>query len=517
MDGMRTLEEQLARVLARAGFEAGLATAICAGETGLPEQRMLALVATDPVGIQQIVLSSRRMKTRLGASMLLADTWDRRWVGREDVAVVYAGGGQALLLATTDDAPRIVKEATQAFAELMYGRLGVAWVGVSPRGLAEGPRDSAQVPALGIGGNGFGALVSRVGALVRADKDTLGPPATPFSGLRCKECGVRARIVSTGSSGRCERCDAFHSSAREEELDTFDEIGRKLAFLAIDGTEVGRRLQEQRTLGDYAAFSQRLASAFSWSRVLDEFHDRSAPLPVVRGGDDVLLVYEAGVPGTFGVACRVVERIAADLADLGIGVGAGLVVTGHLPARRACALANALVRSAKDDARARGSGTSIDFEVVQSGAGVTEDIELLRQARSIRAAEGPWVGGESSARPMWRPLSLPEAKDLDRAAESAGSDQWSALYRVNERFHGQGLVPTLIGAHYDAARQDAARQKRDAGLAAVLGLDPEQLPSLSEDSGFLLRQRPAGRDAAFRWETAVPDLLDIHRMSREGR
>ncbi len=512
---MKTLEASLAEVMDGAGFAPDLARPICSGQLGLPADPNLALIATDPVGIQQLVLSSRRMKTRLGASTVLARDWDRRWHGREDVAVVYAGGGQALLVAAARDAAAVVDDARQAFAEGMHGQLGAAWISVSPRELAEGPETSIELPQLGLGGGGFGALVNRVGALVRADKDAGRPALESFTGMRCAECGVRPRRDPSRSDGRCVRCEAFHAAAGDREVQTFDEIGRKLAFLAIDGTEVGVRLQEQKTLEEYSTFSRQLADAFSWDRIAEEIGAERKPLPIVRGGDDVLMVYEAGVDGTFEAASRAVGRIASDLHALGVGVGAGLVVSGHLPARRACALANALVRSAKDDAAQRGHAAGIDFEVVQSGAGVSEDIELLRSERRIRAAEGPWVGAETAVQPAWRPLSTGEAEELVDAESQALSETWSALYRLNERFHADGLVPTLIGAHYDAARCSA--DGRDSPLAAVLRIDADRTPSLEQDTGLLLRRRPQGRDDAYRWETAVPDLLDVHRMSREGR
>lgn len=510
---MEQLESNIAAVLESAMRDPRHAGRILSGADGLPDDRALALVALDPIGIQGLVLASRRMKTRLGASDLLG-RWDAEWRSSrgERRATIYAGGGQALLVVPLADADDLVREAKDDFARRLHGRLGGAWLPVSEQELATGS-EGVHHQDLQIGGGGFGALVDRLGCLLRADKDSFAGAASPWTGPACEECGLRPRLPNrkVGQNARCLVCDAHHQAAPAN-LPTLDELETTVAFLALDGTSVGRALQAQRTLGEYAALSSKLLAAFDW-QVLGQRLDRTV-LPLLRGGDDLLLAFGAG-KGTFDLVIDLVQRVAEGLQPLGIGLGAGLVVSSSLPAGQACELAQRLLSSAKADARTRGLAVALDFELVQQGSMVALEVDALRGvSRQVSVALGPLapVGGNLAL--GWRPLSLDEARDLADAARSAGSEDWSAAYRVQAQLR-EAVYPALIAAAYDAARDEQSPGGRNYSRG-LLGLQPgDSLPRL-DAAGRLSRAAPRSRQAVggCNWESAIFDLLDIHRMDR---
>ena len=126
-DRAEQLLTDVQQVVVAAGGTAGQAAALLLGHSGAGDAPELALVGLDPVGIQDTVLASRRFVTRVGASDTLSE-WDaavrEKAVGEPALswAPLYAGGGQAALLAPRRDAPALVQALVRAFAGRLSAR-----------------------------------------------------------------------------------------------------------------------------------------------------------------------------------------------------------------------------------------------------------------------------------------------------------------------------------------------------------------------------------------------------------
>src|SRR5580698_1797779 len=101
--------------LQKLGLSAGDAASVVNGEKNarLPEERSLALVAFDADAVQAQVFASPRPVTIQGASRILRK-WDEDMRGgktlEKDAVVLFAGGGQAVLLAHRDRVACVTKK-----------------------------------------------------------------------------------------------------------------------------------------------------------------------------------------------------------------------------------------------------------------------------------------------------------------------------------------------------------------------------------------------------------------------
>ncbi|MCK6505015.1 hypothetical protein L6R53_16725 [Myxococcota bacterium] len=521
-------------MLEAAGFDPALGPALVRGDRGLPENPGLALVAVDPPAIQQLVLASRRAVTRKGASDRLA-AWDtdlRAWQGDlaalGPVAPLYAGGGQAVLLSTVRHAATVAEGLRARFQKRLFGRLGAAVLPVSPRMLVEGPAqpEGSVVSSLGKLGlrsptRGFGALLSPLMARLRADKDA-AVPTQPVAGRRCAECGTRSASERgpDGTTRVCEACAIFRQNGGREDLVTFADLGegRVLAYLYVDGTGIGSKLAGLGSLAEYERFSSALLRAFDYEGVVLPAMERAGHrsrdevVPVLRGGDDLLLVLGAtSGRGAFAATVELVAGIERALDDGGyddVGVGVGLVVSAHLQARQGFDLAKKLLQSAKVRARRSGARSGIDFEVVQGGAVLGESLEAIREDRE-RPVENPapWPAGRK-LRLHRRPLLLDEARALLETSEHLEEDQRAVLYRLEEELR-RDMLAGLSAATYALARQDATLAQGLTGHARP------PVPGPTVDLGLLCAPFDEGKVKG--WSTAIPDLLDLHRITRGSR
>lgn len=519
-------DAQLGAVLESAGYDRALAGPILRGQRDLPAERRLALVAIDPLGIQETVLASRRPVTRAGASQVLQE-WDDhlRNLGLTDGPrywPIYAGGGQALLLTPSDGRKALADRLRGEFRHRYLGELGVASIDVSPADLGGlAPAAGGDAP-LGDRRTGFGALVARLGALLRADKDRGRPLRPVVRGLRCDECGVEQGTKDHQLDGEqfrlCPRCDALHArGSTTTSKSSFQDLGdRELAYLAIDGTDVGRRLGEQDTIEQYRRCSATLLHAFDRAKVLDDIRDaqrgagvthteegEKPAIVLIAGGDDLLVVLR-------GDACiRVVLAVIAGIhrrLDEGgltdVGVGAGLVITRQLHARAAFQLAGDLLRSAKRHARrARradpGARSGFDFEVVRGGGDSSDSLATLRDDRNAT-----FMFDTRRIRPLRRPFTDEEARRLVEVAHELTGEEVSAAYRLREQLTRDEFGSFLVSVSWMAARaREGQRLVRKLGGDAAFALD------WRDGSNWLLSPDP---EDPTRHRSAIVDLVDLH-------
>lgn len=511
------LERRLEPVLRRAGIEGGTANAIINGRTDLPRDRALALVMIDPVGIQNEVLASRRFVTRLGASDALR-AWDEEVRSDSAWCALFAGGGQAALIATAGEAAAVAADLEGRFSKRRLGRLGVATRACSPHELSTGPEwaeGSVSEEALSrVGwrrhGGGFGALLDQVRTQLRAVKDGIGPSDWERGERPCAECGRRTADIVRNDELVCPTCDVMHrrgtNALGNEEAAQFDKLSPKLAFLVIDGTGVGAALGTKRTILEYEHFSSTLTRAFDWVSVREDLQTEA--IPVVRGGDDLGMVFAASQG--FAGAARVLQGLRRRLEEIGVGVGAGLVIGNTIGARPAMELGHRLMSRAKQRARHESSGAppryALDFEVVGAGSVLSSDLKDMRESRriSVSPVQG-WDDLPTQAVRGWRPLMLDELAELvcveRRITEDLSSD-WGAVHRLAERLERDPVEGGLFAAYLLRNRK---------GLGEALGastVDP-----WTEAAGWLWRPDPESPNVR---QLGLPDLLDVHRAARTG-
>lgn len=333
--------DRVIRGLKELGLSGEDAEAMMHGKGGerLPADKTLALIAFDADAVQAQIFASPRPVTIQGASLRLR-AWDRDLGTGKILAhravVLFAGGGQAMLLTRAGEAEGVRQTLSEAFHSRTSGSpCTTASLALSPRELAAGaPRAQRleltveQQKRLGWSpqaGVGFGACMARLALALRQEKGT--PQDHPFlkeasSAARCEECGERPRL----NEGRCQRCQQNREAGAKEKRKwaqalSFDDVlgeprapepddedgeeasgsdrrrARHLAFLRLDGKGIGAVLERLRTMAQYSAISLGLRRAFELEHPEDDLAGLGVPagryqLPIA-GGDDLLLI----VPG----------------------------------------------------------------------------------------------------------------------------------------------------------------------------------------------------------------------------
>lgn len=529
------LRESLARTLRVAGFDESDTSAIADGSGGerLPSSSKLALLALDLDQVQATVLASPRPVTIFGASLSI-QRWDARVrEGRteslpEASTVLFAGGGNAVVLLPASDEAKVARIAEATLEELgreTRATATAAWRLVSPRELARGPAvldvEAAALRKLGLraGGGGFGEWLGVLSRDLRRRKggDRQHPFLTePLDGLRCDECALRPKA---GSGQRCERCAEYRDLGGREKQDekfeqarTFDDVlkgARKIAFVFVDGRGIAGQLARLRTIEEYHRVSTALREAFE----LDAERARRLGLVegehnvVLRGGDDLLLVVPAATRETNALAFT-----AALLRDIEshldveplrgkLGAGAGVVMTSGLPADFAFDLAHDLCERAKGRLAGDGGGdrSAIDFAVVASGAMFSESGKVQDRREVALGTARVTEKVELSQRPYT--LSRFEALlELADRVDSSGAGR-SSLVALRDALDQSPETAALSWA-YQLARHRRLREAFGASLdRPVHDLSEWLFHPMDGDGG---------------WATAVPDLIEVLRV-RRGR
>lgn len=529
------IEADLRAVLLRAGLSAELAGPVLRGEAqGLPDRAALALIALDPQGVQHTILASRKIVTRLGASTAFA-AWDQALRDRRVRAladlphvVLYAGGGNAVLIAARDDATTLEDRLRTAFQARDLGPLSVAGRDCSPLDLVRGPAedgglDRAALERLGIrtGGGGFSGLLTQLHTRLSLERDAPRPGARR-TGQRCAECGSRDASTDLHGEPVCAICKGHHDAGAAlrkidgipDSIEDFD--SGELAWLYLDGTQVGRALRRCASMRQYIQFSASLLHAFDWSLVRADLRAAGVgeAIPLVRGGDDVGMVFDATIgEGAFSASLSVLEGLArrARALQLSIGAGAGLVVSKSLGARQAWNLAKQLVRRAKDRAPDDG-GYALDLEIVDGGDVLGERADTLRPDRWQRVALPPQGWTWNRLELTTRPWTLTEARDLHTVFQRIDAqmpDGFSTLRRAGAALR-EDLYKGLSFSRHALERQRSADGEQN--LWALLG-GGDGMPRPNSNQGWILRPgQDANRNPC--WRTAIPDLVELERLHR---
>lgn len=515
----------------------------------LSDVQELALVAFDPIGIQDMVLASSRPTTIRGASKALTD-WDDVLGGGRALDVpwvpLFAGGGQGVFLGPAHLAPAVCQALEEAFAKRLMAPCAAAFIPVSTRELALGPRrwtggaSETALRFLGVntkGGGGFGALLGRLALELAQSKDAR--PTWEVDGhdeVRCCECGRRAaseRAVSPGDDEFriCRRCHEFHRGGRIEgtkDARSLDDLPGGAAYVAIDGAGIGAELQKLTSLHQYVAMSHALSEGFGRSTVESVLVNNLGVLPedrivAIAGGDDVVLAIGAGlrteqVRGPVEIALGLVRAIDATvnekLARLWpegvnvptIGAGAGVLVGRKLSARTGFKLARDLVRIAKTR-RDKEVRSAVDFEYVSGASLAASSIEDIRKKRE-RAWNPPVIadGKASQKRGVLkyyrRPCSFEELEELLRISTAATNETRSLIYRVRSALDEDPMLGVVTGAYLLRNRKGFALPEGTIGR------------SLDAVDTLLLRKEPVVDQKLEVWSSAIPDVADLLSVAR---
>jgi hypothetical protein len=516
----------------------------------LSDVQDVALVAFDPIGIQDMVLASSRPTTIRGASRGLTE-WDESLERGDDLHMpwvpLFAGGGQGVFLGPARLAEAACHTLEDAFAKRLMAPCSAAFIPVSTRELALGPRrwsgsgKEAALRLLGVnmkGGGGFGALLGRLSLELAQAKDAR--PTWEVDGhdeVRCCECGRRAaseRAISPGDGEFriCRRCHEFHrlggQTVAKKEARSLDDLPGGAAYLAIDGAGIGAELQRLTSLHQYVAMSHALSQGFGRSTVESALantlgvstEDR---IVAIAGGDDVVLAVGAGVTtemvrGPVEVAlglmreidARVNEQLRANWPEgvqvPAIGAGAGVLVARKLSARTGFKLARDLVRSAKTR-RDHTVRSAVDFEYVSGASLAASSIEDLRKKRERGwnppvVAEGKASQKRGVLRYYRRPCSFEELDELLRISKAATNETRSLIYRVRSALDEDPMLGVVTGAYLLRNRKGFALPEGTIGR------------SLDAVDTLLLRKEPAADQKLDVWSSAIPDVADLLSVAR---
>lgn len=550
------LESELGK---RLGLDAQTAAALLHGRDadGLSAARSLALIGLDADGVQAHLLSSPRPVTIRGASHRL-DVFDKEVVAEEaarhGAVVLYAGGGQATLLAPIGRASEVCAALVARFHEVNEGaRLTAVQQPISLRELVRGPAASdaklspKMAERLGLdpeGGGGFGGCMANLAFRLKLAKGAARDDAElrePLVGPRCGECARRPRAPGKGT---CARCGVFRVVGGKlkrglDEAQTFEDLlkpARRIAFVAADGSSIGGVLSKLRTVAQYKAFSIAMAEAFQLDFSAEETA-RALRLPyggrhqlVTAGGDDLLMVLPDhwhdldGVPNdALSFAADLVRHVDAVFEDpkllghfgvpaedgaetnqdgaatearravAGIGIGIGVIVTSGLPASSAFDYAKALIKTAKSAARKAEQRSGVDFRVITGGSPVP-DGDSVSKPRKAKLELGRLYGDVRLER---RPFAAPEFREFLEVVRACQRQPRSSVYGLREAFEDPSTG--WGGVCYQLARHRGLRE-------ALLGSSQLQDP-LGAPGGWVLREHERGD-----YSTAIPDLVEAMKV-----
>ena len=491
-------------------------------------QKTLMLV--EATGIQRYIFGSNQLAQNIGASELVTQaTTDwvsallpdaNNMVGSEvveptpemgdlDARVVYAGGGNAMIIFARDnDAAQFARDLTRKALEAAPGlSLVLKQAEYDPktmvlrdlhqrlRGeLAQRKLDRAfNTPLAGLG--------------VTASCVYTGKPAVAVVDERLVSAEVQAKLGCEGEGNeRLARQLPQVDAKGHGFVYNFDELGSKeessyLAVIHTDGNDMGRRIvrlgeaydtpeQNDDYIGALHRFSEsvRAAAECALGRTADLLLDPAilienkvggvVPKPVVRGkpclpfrpivygGDDVTFVCDGRLGlslAAFYLAQFASQELSdGDLAHARAGVA---VVHNHYPFSRAYELAEDLARSAKDyilEAKQEGL-TALDWHFAVSG--------LVRPLTELRARQYTAPAGNLLMRPL-------------RLNKTAGEwRSWATLEGILDEFQ----KPEADGGVW-AGRRNKLKALRDALRAGPdatrLFLAGDKLPDIAAQDDF---------------------------------
>ncbi len=403
------------------------------------------VTAVDTTQIQSYVFGSNKLRDNIGGSELVeraTHQWvyealpvssnvvdratgsldDSRVIGSVDAEVVYAGGGNTVILFKSIDLAR-------AFASALTRRVLRDAPGLEV--VVAHRRFDWQQEALS-------TVVSRLLGVDLARKKQNRTPSLPLLGLGVtKPCAATGLVATHMVDGdpvsreiRAKNSDSIQAQSRERLIEKlpriqqgnwtipqdFDELGRikgeesYIAVVHADGNGIGRRVeaiarrhatpaQNREYIRAMREFSQSLeraatralndvvdlmADAFIADETIAQRHERAFPLrPIVFGGDDVTFVSV----GAYGLALAVEYLTAFEEATKREPAFGGqpayacagvAIVKSHYPFARAYRLSEQLCRAAKKRLKEEQlEGSAIDWHIAMSG--ITGSLADIRQ------------------------------------------------------------------------------------------------------------------------------------------
>ena len=407
------------------------------------QNRPLALVSFDVDRIKDFVFTSVKPMEIRGASEMVRELTDEESLTDESCSiykllgnfglskdnVIFAGGGNGLLIVPADKAEKIVREIELRFARrTKVGSCTAVWQKFYPHELLLGPdggecqskalpKGIGVIPALSGGSTiPFGKIVQLLGdRLQEAKREKIVRGNFPISGIlkRCTSCGIlpawKEYRVGEEIDWLCEACYEKRLRGRKEirsdekelpEAKSINDIAGETAregrayigVIYADVNRMGKMLSEMERIEQYHIFSETVTKVMEETKkdVVRELSLAGRYQSPVVGGDDVLLVLPAnevlqavmtlseGIENGFK---QEGEKIGGDLAEklkkLRIGVGF-VIVPQHFPLRFAVQYAEELMRKAKELGYSQ-EESCIDFMVIKDASLLNSDIESLRR------------------------------------------------------------------------------------------------------------------------------------------
>lgn len=554
---MANLELDLGRTLRAAKLPDSLAGDILRGQLArLPAEPTLALVLLDAHGIQSSLTESPRPVTMAGASLRLSK-WDADVRGgtlatpddgppdlMSITTVIYAGGGNAVLLTPAEHARRLC----DALESQIKQRVGIdgtaAALLVSPRDLVAGrqpihgkPEDLAR---LGLdGARGFAGCLDALRLVVarKNGEDFIKRRTDPLIGPRCVECNIRHRTHRRREADRdpslCRLChDRRVASGIDKgergEARTFQEflsVHSLMAYVCIDGIGVGAKLAAKERLLEYHALSNRLLRAFARPDPDSQDPQRPRFAPgrfqvLSSGGDDLWFVVplacppEAGQDDAFALICQQIRFIERHLDADQIGVGVGVVIAGTQPADFCVDRAKQLCTGAKrhltrlqrhGSAEQRQARSAVDFEVLLEGHPFADEMDSMREDEALTALT-PLAADMKRVLRTQRPYLVDDFEQQLRRARLLQEVERSQLAILLDAFAPKGdAASAYLALLYQLAR-DTKRL-----LSSALAIAPGAIRRMTDLPPHLLRPRPGAPPKQQRrdYDTGLCDLIEI--------
>lgn len=407
------------------------------------QERPLSLVSFDVDQIKEFVFTSVKPTEIRGASEMVRELTDESSQADESCSiykllgdfglskdnVIFAGGGNGLLIVPADKAEKIAQEIELRFARrTKVGSCTAIWHQFYPHELLLGPdggecqskdlpKGISVIPGLSGGDTiPFGKIVQLLGdELQEAKRGKFIPGNFPISGIlkRCSSCGIlpawKEHRVGEEIDFLCEACYGKRQRGRKEirseekelpEAKSINDIvgetpGEGRAYIGViyaDVNGMGRILSEIERIEGYHLFSQTVTKVMEKTKkdAVKELSLAGRYQSPVVGGDDVLLilpakeVLQAVMILSEGIENGFTEEGNKNGGDLGeklkklrIGVGF-VIVPQHFPLRFAVDYAEQLMRKAKELGYSRKS-SCVDFMVIKDASPLNSDIESLRR------------------------------------------------------------------------------------------------------------------------------------------
>jgi hypothetical protein len=524
MQGYEKVKEKLAGALGALLGETKAALSVVEGrQDGLDALKgcpPVAVVSFDVDRIKDFVFASASPLEIQGASAVVKELEEDgkilnsslQHLGLHAGSVVFAGGGNGLLIVPADAADELAQELRRRFRETTgVGTCSVVWHVFRPEELITGPTVPAGLQKLTaqgglkqVPGAGFGAVLAFMADLMREAKeeraDILLPPLPGYL-RRCDSCGREAatkedRVRRAAARDRlCGHCLCKRERGREERQAlegqgletalTIEEIagreeGAYYAVVYADGNGVGQALFRLPGLMDCAVFARALRRVLDTSvqELVTEHGLKGRYQAPVLGGDDLVLLVPArraaavvrdilrGLPDRLK---KEGDRIGGEAGSAlkGVTFSAGFVIVRKgFPMRFALDYAEALLLSAKrapytgydhdiQQAFHNKQGAFVDWMVVKDASPLTTSVEVLRQTVLCREGGLAVLPLRLTAKPV-------TAQELERLLADVGALRETVprhqLHQVEQLLLTEALRAIPLQLRYQFVRLDSWRR-----------------------------------------------------------